>query len=135
MYFISPLFTLICCLKKCNNRYNYRSRSNDTFFSWDFTSGNPLGDTKNSLGRTLECRKRGVCATHDLTKIRVRVLRSKDVLEKCKKGRLFLVVGAERDSPCKPLLATSYAESSLAFAAYRRYTFLGRAHLAKSRTM
>lgn len=39
-----------------------------------------------------------VWATHDFTEIRVRVLRSKDVLEKCKKGRLFLVVGAERET-------------------------------------
>jgi len=49
-----------------------------------------------------------VYAIHDFTEIQVRVLRSKGVLEKCKKGRLFLVVGAERDSSCKRLLATSY---------------------------
>lgn len=104
------------------------------FFNYYRDLENPISDTKISL-EELSSRKRSVCATHDLMKIRVRVLRSKDVLEKCKKGRLFLVVGAKRDSLCKPLLATSYTESSLAFAAYRRYTFLGRAHLAKSRTM
>lgn len=58
---------------------------------------------------------------------------SKDVLEKCKKGRLFLVVGAERDLPCKRLLATSYAVSRLALSPRLADTlFTGSASREKS---
>lgn len=65
-----------------------------------------------------------VWTMHDFTEIRIRVLRSKAVLENCKKGRLFLVVGAERERLAVQTALSHFvaAESSLAFAAYRRYT-------------
>lgn len=70
------------------------------------------------------------------TEIRVRVLRSKDVLEKCKKGKLFLVVGAERerDSPCKRLLATLRTQRVVSLSPRIADIHLsGGPHLAKSR--
>lgn len=56
--------------------------------------------TRETSTCKLPCAENPVWAMHDFTEIRVRVLSSKDVLEKCKKGRLFLVVGAERETRC-----------------------------------